>query len=206
MASLKILGRSSAKDLQRTEGESSDDDDGQWDDMASTRRPGLGDLLKGAGLALAAGALIVIAVAGAVITLLVVSLRPTHRHGPGDGRHSRRLPVSIAPTSDLQDGESVQVRASRLAGAGEAVIAQCGAGADTRNRGVVLCDLAHRSRVPVRRGKVETTFSLSRSIALRDGRRLNCGTEPGRCVLMVASAENYDRSGFAALSFIHGPT
>lgn len=206
MHSLKIFGRSTAKDLQRTEGGPADGDDGQWDDSAHARRPGLRDLLKGAGLALAAGLLISLAGVGALIAFVVVSLGPTHRRGPGDGRHSRRLPVAVVPASTLQDGESVQVHASRLAGAGEAIIAQCEATAETRSLGVAACDLDHRSRVTVHRGQVETSFRLSRSIALRNGTRVNCGTAPGRCVLMVASTENYDRSGFAALAFLHGPT
>ncbi len=163
-------------------------------------------MLKGAGLALAAGVLITLAAVAALVTLVVVSLGPTHRDGPGDGRHSRRLPVSVAPFSGLRDGASVQVRASRLAGAGSAVIAQCATEADERRRGVAACDLAHRAEVTVHRGKVRSSFPLSRSIALGRGGRVDCGSEPGRCVLMVASAENYDRSGFAPLTFLPGPT
>ncbi len=203
---LNLFGRSAAKALRGTDSDPAGAVDGPWDDSTRARRPGPGDLLKGAGLALAAGVLITLAAVGAVITLVVVSLGPTHRNGPGDGRHSRRLPVSIAPISALQDGERVRVRASRLAGAPGAIIAQCGAEAETRSRGVAACDLAHRSRVPVRQGKVQSTIAMSRSILLRSGATVNCGSAPGRCVLMVASAENYDRSGFASLTFLPGPT
>ncbi|MDQ6696068.1 MAG: hypothetical protein M3Z46_01250 [Actinomycetota bacterium] len=206
MRSLKGLGRRVAKDLQRTGEDSNLGEAGEWNDVAHVRRPHLSELVKGVALALAAGALITVAVVGAVITLVVVSLGPTHRHGPGDGRHSRRLPVAVVPASAVQEGESVQVHASRLAGAGQAIIAQCEAEAETRSRGVAACDLAQRSRVKVHHGQVNSSFRLSRSIDLRGGRRVNCGTESGRCVLMVASTENYDRSGFAALSFLHGTT
>jgi hypothetical protein len=98
------------------------------------------------------------------------------------------------------------VHASRLAGAGEAIIAVCGVEADRDSRGVAACDLAHRSRIPVHRGSVQSSFRLSRSIVLQNGNQVSCGSEPRRCVLMVASAENYDRSGFAALTFLPGAT
>lgn len=180
--------------------------DGEWSEWAGARRPGLRDLLEGAGLALGAGVLITLAVVGALVTLLVVSLGPSHRNGPGDGRHSRRLPVAVSPASGLENGEAVRVHASRLVGADDAIVAQCGVEADTRLRGVAACDLAHRSRVPIHRGGVQSSFHVSRSIVLRGGTRVDCGSEPARCILMVASAENYDRSGFAPLTFLPGPT
>lgn len=201
---MKRFGRSTAKDLQSTVADRPADS--EWNESAGARLPGLRELLEGAGLALAAGALITLAVVGALVTLLVVSLGPSHRNGPGDGRHSRRLPVAVSPESALQDGEAVGVQASRLAGAAEAIIAQCGVEADTRDQGVAACDLAHRSRVPVHRGSVQSSFNLARSIVVQNGARVNCGSAPGRCVLMVSSAENYDRSGFALLTFLPGST
>jgi hypothetical protein len=179
--------------------------DDRWVDSAEARRPGLGDALRGIGLALGAGGLIALAAIGTVVALLVVSLGPSHRRGPGDGRHSRRLPIEIAPSDGILDGSAVRVRASRLAGAGEAVIAMCAVEADRASRGVAACDLAHRSQVKVHQGKVLASFRVSRSIPLQDGSRVNCGDGPGRCVLMVASVENYDRSGFAPLMFLAGP-
>lgn len=182
-------------------------DDGEWDepgwsDDSDDRRLGLSDALRGVGLALGAGLLIALAGVGTVVVLLVASLGPTHRTGPGDGRHSRRLPVALSPATALQAGMAVRVRASRLAGANEAVIAQCAAEADTAERGVAACDLAHRSQVSVHRGRIDSSFRVSRSIDLRGGRRVDCAPKPARCVLIVASAENYDRSGFAPLTFL----
>ena len=181
------------------------DDDQEWVDSATARRPGLRDVLTGAGLALGAGLLIAVAAVGAVVVLVVASLGPSNRSGPGDGRHSRRLPVEISPTDGLQEGTAVRVRALRLAGAGEAIIAECAAEAFSRNRGVSACDLAHRNQVDVRDGKVLATFRVTRSIALPGRRRVDCARARGGCVLMVASVENYDRSGFAPLSFLRGP-
>lgn len=181
-----------------------DDHGGPWDDSSSARRPRWRELLAGAGLALAAGVLIAVVVVGGLVALVVASFRPSHRSGPGDGRHSRHLPVAVSPATDLRNGELVQVRASRLAGAGEAVIAQCTAEADRRSAGVAQCDLAHRDRVRVHKGRAAGSFYLARSLTLPDGRTVDCGDRPARCVLMVASAENYDRSGFARLTFLAG--
>jgi len=178
--------------------------DETWDDSAAARRPVLRDALRGAGLALAAGMLISVAGIGTVVVLLVASLGPSHRSGPGDGRHSRGIPISVTPTVGLQDGTPVSVRASRLAGARQAIVALCGAEAQRSGKGVAACDLGHRNQVPVHRGKVDTEFSVSQSIIRRGGRQLDCGTRLGRCVLMVASAENYDRSGFVPLTFLPG--
>lgn len=181
-----------------------DDDSGPWDDSASARRPHWRDLLTGVGLALGAGVLIAVVVVGAAVTLLVASFRPDHRTGAGDGRHSRRLPVAVSPASDLRDGDLLEVRASRLAGAADAVIAQCAAEADARDAGVAQCDLAHRGRVRVQKGRVDSSFRLARAITLADHSTVDCGSGTRRCVLMVASAENYDRSGFAPLAFVAG--
>lgn len=180
-------------------------DEREWDeDTAETRRLGPSDALRGAALALAAGLLIALALFGTVVVLVVASLGPSRRSGPGDGRHSRRLPVTAVPATDLQAGTPVQVRASRLAAADGAIIAMCAAEADTADRGVAACDLAHRSLVPVRHGRVSRFFRVSRSITLKQGRQVECASRPGRCVLMVAAAENYDRSGFAPLTFLGG--
>lgn len=181
-------------------------DEADWDeDSAATRRLGLSDALRGLGLALGAGLLIALAGVGTVVVLVVASLGPSHRNGPGEGRNSRHLPVTATPAADLQAGTIVRVRASRLANAHGAIIAMCAAEAEIADRGVIAaCDLAHRNLVPVHQGKVVRSFRVSRSITLQHGRQVQCASRPGSCVLMVASAENYDRSGFAPLTFLDG--
>ncbi len=194
-------GEASGRDQDRVNERSVNAADSEWDDFAEARRPRLADVLRGAGLAFGAGLLITLAGVGTVVALVVVSLGPSRRNGPGDGRNSRHLPIAVAPADGLRDGSPLRVRASRLVGAGAAVIASCAAEADDRNRGVAACDMSHRTKVAVRHGKVRASFRAPRLVALADGTQVDCASEAGRCVLMVASAENYDRSGFVPLTF-----
>src|SRR5438105_5008361 len=65
---------------------------------------------------------------------------------PGDGKASRRLPITVSPTTGLRDGQPVRITSDAFAASSFVVVTMCLRTADTRHGGVADCDQTIGSR------------------------------------------------------------
>jgi hypothetical protein len=149
----------------------------------------------------AVGLLVVVAVALAIGGLVVALRSVDLRLGPGEGRDSQRLAVDVAPARNLDDGAVVRVTSDAFAPREIVGVAVCLQEADTERRGVTACDEVQGARYAVGPdGRLDATYPVPRVIAV-GGEAHDCAMAPERCILVAASAADFDRSGGQPISF-----
>lgn len=120
---------------------------------------------------------------------------------PGDGRDSQRLAVDVAPATDLDDGSTVRVTSDAFDAQRIVGIAVCLREADTARQGVDACDEVQGARYAVGAdGRLDATYAVPRVVRI-GGEPVDCASRAGRCLLVAASADDYDRSGGVPISF-----
>ncbi|MFN8016585.1 MAG: neocarzinostatin apoprotein domain-containing protein [Acidimicrobiales bacterium] len=120
---------------------------------------------------------------------------------PGDGKDSAHLAVAVAPSRGLRPGQDVRITSTAF-GADQIVsVTACLREADTDRKGVEACDRVQGYRYATdQRGRLDATYPVPRLIRV-GGRTVDCGTSPGRCLVVAADADDFDRSGGVPVSF-----
>ncbi|MCU1351716.1 MAG: hypothetical protein JWM05_925 [Acidimicrobiales bacterium] len=120
---------------------------------------------------------------------------------PGRGTRSQHLRVQVQPSTGLVERTPVLVTSDAFPNEGEIVgVTVCLSEADTAHRGSDACDMVSGTRYAVRDGHLRAVHRVPRVITVK-GRAYDCASRPGRCLLVAASADSFDRSGGVALSF-----
>ncbi len=120
---------------------------------------------------------------------------------PSTGDESVRLPVEVTPRTGLTDGAAVRVRSDAFDADLVVALAVCLREADTDRRGVDACDVDGATRVAVDgAARLDQTVAVPRVITVA-GRAHDCAATPGRCLLVAASASDFDESGGQPLEF-----
>ncbi|MCU1372095.1 MAG: Neocarzinostatin family [Ilumatobacteraceae bacterium] len=123
---------------------------------------------------------------------------------PGEGTASLRLPVDVAPRTDLADGTEVRVTSDEFDADAVVGVAVCLRAADTERRGVKACDEAQGARYATTDdGSLDATYPVPRVITV-GGKAYDCAAEAERCIVVAADANDYDRSGGRAITFATG--
>ena len=127
--------------------------------------------------------------------------------GPTDGRQSVGVPVEATPSTMLVDGQTVSVTGTGFV-PGEAVgIVQCTAEAARVDRGgeaagVDACDLTPYTALEADDlGGVTGTYAVQRTLTTSWTGTIDCAERPGRCIVVIGSVSDYDRSGGFGVSF-----
>lgn len=172
------------------------------------------------GCAKAVGLLVVICVvvAGTAVWLVARSLGPATRGldrlgeglaeggiegpGPGDGTDSEGRGVVVVPADGLVDRASVQVASDGFGDADVVGVTTCLREVQDEGRGIAdACDLNEFATFAVPAdGPVRVPYELRR-VATVGAAAVDCGTSPGRCVLVLTDMDDYRRSGFAPVAF-----
>lgn len=124
---------------------------------------------------------------------------------PDDGTDSLGLPVGVAPSADLVDGQQVEVVAEGFPALTEVALVQCSPHAGP-NPGVERCMISTFERsVTDLDGTVTTVFTVQRVLTIGD-REIDCAGPPPdghetSCVVAVSMLSDYDVSGTALLHF-----
>lgn len=150
-------------------------------------------------------------VAGAVVLVLAgsVVLRGCDLDfgavgSPGKGTDSARLPVTVTPTTDLVDGATVRITSNAFDRNQIVSVTLCLRSADTKRRGVDACDTTSGYRYGTdAKGHLNVTFAVPRVITV-GAKAHDCATRAKRCILVAASASDFDESGGRALTFRPG--
>jgi Neocarzinostatin family len=160
----------------------------------------------------------VLLIAGAVVTLddrgpgpsperdlpTPVALTPL---GPRDGKASIGLPVSAEPNVGLVDGASITATGSGFQPGESVAIVQCAleAGRPAKGgeaAGVDGCDIdGYTSLTASTDGVASGTYLVRQRLTTPATGTVDCGSEPGRCIIAMAAISDYDRSGGAGLTF-----
>jgi hypothetical protein len=120
---------------------------------------------------------------------------------PGPGRDSQRLPVQVEPTTELADGTVVRVTSDAFDPLEIVGVTVCLQEADTARRGVDACDAVQGARYAVGPdGTIDATYPVPRVITI-GGQAYDCAEAADRCLLVAASANDYDRSGGQPITF-----
>jgi hypothetical protein len=120
---------------------------------------------------------------------------------PGDGRDSQRLAVEVSPATDLEDGSTVRVTSDAFDARRIVGVAVCLREADSARQGVDACDEVQGARYAVSAdGRLDATYPVPRVVRI-GGQPIDCAVSAGRCLLVAASADDYDRSGGVPISF-----
>ena len=120
---------------------------------------------------------------------------------PGKGTASKRLPVTVTPTSALQDGSVVRIRSSAFEPAQVVAVAVCLTTADTKRLGVDACDKTTGARYAVGRNRLlDASYPVPRAIGV-GGRTYDCAQRSTSCMVVAASAWDFDQSGGQRISF-----
>jgi hypothetical protein len=118
---------------------------------------------------------------------------------PGPGLHSRQLPVVAQPAAGLVDGSMVRVTSNAFHEPGAIVgVAVCLASA--KQDGAKACDQVLGARYAVGAHGLAATYHVPRVITV-DHRAIDCAARAGRCLLVAASADDFDQSGGVPISF-----
>jgi hypothetical protein len=125
--------------------------------------------------------------------------------GPRDGLDSLRLPVSVEPSGELVDGQTVTVRGSEFPPDRELGVVMC-SGAVDLGGGAAQCQLSPFTPVTSRGdGTFEVEFDVRRIIWV-GGHEIDCAapTPDGleaTCIVAVGAISDYDQSGIAPVHF-----
>ncbi len=123
---------------------------------------------------------------------------------PGKGTDSARLPVGVAPRTQLDDGTAVRVTSTAFDADEVVGVAVCLRAADTERKGVDACDENQGARYATDGdGHLDATYPVPRVITV-DGKAYDCAASPERCIVVAADAGDYDRSGGRPISFRSG--
>jgi hypothetical protein len=123
---------------------------------------------------------------------------------PGPGTASQRVGVLVAPTEGLTDEATVRVASDAFGPSSVVGVAVCLSEADTDDAGVEACDEVQGERFATdAAGVLDASYQVPRRIRVGDEVH-DCGDRPGRCVLVAADANDYDRSGGQPLAFADG--
>ncbi len=121
--------------------------------------------------------------------------------GPGKGTKSQRLPVTIEPRRGLTDGQPVFVASTAFPPETVVGVAVCLREADVKAKGVDACDTSSGARFATDPdGALAVAFPVPRVITVGE-RRYDCAAEADRCLVVAASAADYDASGGQAVTF-----
>lgn len=149
-------------------------------------------------------ALVVVVVVGVLLAVGGIAVRYPPRDKPKEGHRSLRLPVHVEPAANLRPGQQVHVTSSAFHGVFVVGVAMCLREADTDQRGVKACDTVHGSRFHAEPGgRLDATYRVRRVITV-GSKAYDCARRPGRCLLVAADSEDYDRSGARPLRFRPG--
>lgn len=162
---------------------------------------GLGAMVGGGAVATAAA---IALIAGSVLSLggaLLGGLGEVRIGDPGPGTDSLRLPVAVAPTEGLREGQTVFVTSDAFEAEEVVGVALCLREADEKSRGVEACDLDSGARFAIdAEGRLAAALAVPRVITVA-GEAHDCGAEPGRCLVVAADADDFDVSGGEPVSF-----
>jgi hypothetical protein len=124
--------------------------------------------------------------------------------GPGEGKASRRLEITVAPSTGLHDGSPVFVTSEAFHARRIVGLVVCLRTVDTQNAGVGACDRTQGARYSVdRKGRLAVAYAVPRWIRTTSGVH-DCANAPGACVLVAADVGDFDESGGRPLSFAAG--
>lgn len=124
--------------------------------------------------------------------------------GPGKGTASRRLPVKVTPATGLTDGAVVRVTSSAFAKHAIVGVAVCLRSADTQHKGVDACDRNQGYRFATdAKGRLAAPYAVPRVITV-GGKPYDCAATPRRCLVVAASAGDFDESGGVPITFSTG--
>ena len=120
---------------------------------------------------------------------------------PGKGTDSARLAVAVSPKTDLVDGATVRVTSDAFDADAIVGVAVCSSSADRQERGVDACDEVQGARYATDAdGNLDATFVAPRAITVGET-VVDCAEAPDRCLIVAASAGDYDQSGGQPISF-----
>lgn len=160
----------------------------------------VGRLLRVVGVASLVGLLLVVA----LLSVIAYALTHLTIGDPGKGKDSAHLPVTVTPRADLRPDQTIRVRSSAFPRDTIVGVAVCLKEADSDHRGVDACDLDSGSRFAIGGDShLDAPFSVPRVISV-GGRPYDCASRPGRCVVVAADANDFDRSGGQSISFARG--
>ncbi len=134
--------------------------------------------------------------------------------GALDGKSSWRLPVLAQPQHDLEDGDVITLFGRGFEPNESLGIVMCTSEADIGNAGATACQLSYdgsggfgavtlASADPD--GNVVASFAVRRFVTTPDGGKVDCASGAERCLVAIAAASNYDRSGGAYIDFAAAP-
>lgn len=149
--------------------------------------------------------LLVAAVVAAGIAILAIALSDFDLDfssgGGKDGTDSQRLAVEVTPSTDLRPGDHVKVTTDAFSADAVVAVTVCLREADTLRRGLAACDEVQGSRYAVgSNGKLAATYVVPRSVTIR-GQFVDCAGSDGRCLVVAADIDDYNRSGGRPISF-----
>ncbi|WP_421119004.1 hypothetical protein ACE2AJ_16785 [Aquihabitans daechungensis] len=120
---------------------------------------------------------------------------------PGKGTDSQRLPVTVTPSTGLDGSTAVRVQSDAFAAHAIVGVAACLRAADTEQRGVDACDELQGARYATdEAGRLDATYRVPRVITV-GGKPYDCAASAQRCLIVAASAADYDESGGQTISF-----
>jgi len=121
---------------------------------------------------------------------------------PGDGDDSAHLPVQVSPRTGLTDGIVVTVVSDAFEANSVVGVAVCLAEAETEARGVDACDEVKGTRYAVSAdGRLDATYPVPRVITVGGVAHDCAAPEASNCLVVAASANDYDQSGGQPISF-----
>lgn len=123
---------------------------------------------------------------------------------PGEGTESLRLPVEVTPTTGLADGTVVRLTSDVFGPNAIVGVAVCLRSADTERRGVEACAEDQGARYPTTNaGVFDASYPVPRVITV-GGKAYDCAAKAKRCIVVAASADDYDHSGGQPITFAAG--
>lgn len=124
--------------------------------------------------------------------------------GPGTGTHSRRLPITVAPATELRDGAVVRVTSREFDADSVVGVTVCLREAIAKNEGVDACDRTSGARYATDgESRLDATFAVPRVITV-GGKAHDCAATPAPCMVVAAAASNFDESGGQPIRFHPG--
>jgi hypothetical protein len=120
---------------------------------------------------------------------------------PGNGTESERVPVSVTPATGLVEDQVVYVTSDAFDALSAVGVAVCLVEADVDAKGAEACDLDGGTRFATDAdGHLAAAITMPRVITVR-GTAHDCAEGPERCIVVAASARDFDRSGGQPVTF-----